>query len=116
MVTKTTENLKIMFKENGHLSICGNSIGIRPEKNFLPIIRWIKSYKGENLQIDIDLNFVNCSSVRMLSKAIKAADLNKSIKKKLIYWHYQDSDQEELGEIISSVVRSSMFKLKTKEN
>jgi hypothetical protein len=115
MITRSSDCPEIKFEKNGHLSIRGNSTGVKPERSFKPVIQWIRSYKGKKLKIDIDLDFVNCSSVRMLSRAIIAAELNHYIKKKYINWHYHNSEQEELGEIISSVVRSSMFKLTNKD-
>ena len=77
-----SKNPEIKFND-GLLSISGNSIGVSPELYFYPLIDWVKSFSGETLCIEIDLNKINCSSVKLLMKALVIADLNKNIKKNI---------------------------------
>jgi hypothetical protein len=114
-VKKSSKFPVIKFEQNGNLSISGNSISIKPEVNYNPLINWIGTYKGDSLRMEIDLDMVNCRSVKMLYQAIVTADLNNNIKKKYINWFYRDEEQQELGEMISSMLTSSKFQLTYRE-
>jgi hypothetical protein len=105
------QNPEIELNNTGHLKIKGNSIDVNPQERYMPLINWISNFDGENLKIDINLKNINCSSVKMLQQLITAADKNKSIKNKLINWHINDTDQEELGDMISSNVQYSNFNM-----
>jgi Domain of unknown function (DUF1987). len=105
---------RIVITEDGHLSISGNSISVRPEDSFVPLIKWLTAYKGEILNIDINLNIVSCRSLKLLLQAIMAADLNTEIKNKSITWFFDDREEEEIGEMISSNVKDSKFNLFSK--
>jgi hypothetical protein len=105
---------EIRFEKNSKLSISGRSISLRPESSYGPLISWIEAYQGDNLKIDIDLDIVNCSSVKMLLKALVTANENNHIKQRYIKWYYNDEEQEELGEMISSVANCSRFELTDK--
>lgn len=106
---------EIRYENCGRLSIKGNSTCITPETSYNQLIDWVGSYKGENLRIDVDINLINCSSVKLLMQTIVAADSNSSVKKKTICWYYSDDDQEELGEMISTMLRYSRFQLTQKD-
>jgi hypothetical protein len=109
--TGNFDSPEIRFERNSRLSISGNSISISPEASYDPLINWISSYKGESLHIEIDLNFVNCGSVKKILQTIKTVDKNEHIKTKQILWYYNDEEQEELGEMLSSMTTSSKFRL-----
>jgi len=107
----SSKHPEILITEDGHLSISGNSISVRPEDSFVPLIKWLTSYTGSNLTIEIDLNIINCGTVKLLLQAIVAADNNTHIKKRSITWFFKDEESQELGEMIFSNVNNSKFKL-----
>ena len=102
---------EILITEDGHLSISGNSISVRPEDSFVPLIKWITSYKGTNLSIEINLNIINCGTVKLLLKAMVAADANINIQKRSIIWFFKDEESQEIGEMILSNLKNSKLKL-----
>jgi hypothetical protein len=116
---KTRKNLfgnnskqpEIKFEHGTNLSISGNSISLSPEESFSPLIDWITKYKGDALNIIVNIDIINCRSVKLLQKAILAADANKNIKKKDITWYFKDTEDKELGDMIASNVKSTKFKL-----
>ena len=91
------------------LSISGNSVDVRPESVFTPLINWLSDYSGQTLKIDINLTLINCSSVKLLLQAMVAADLNNNIKQRNITWFFKDQDEMELGEMIFSNLNNSKF-------
>jgi len=96
---------------DGHLSISGNSIGLCPEESYSPVIRWVANYHGNSLKIEININMINCSSVKWLLQTIVAVDLNEKIKEKSITWFFKDKEEMELGDMIASNLKNSQFKL-----
>lgn len=104
-------NPEIELNDTGHVSIFGNSIDVNPVEKFMPLINWISKFDGENLKIDINLENLNCSSLKLLQQLINAADRNQSVKNKSINWYTNDKDQEELTDMISSDVRYSDFNI-----
>jgi len=102
---------EIKTRNETHLSISGNSIGLKPEDSFNPLINWIHTFKGETLNIDINLDLINCRSVKLLLTAMVTADNNEKIKHKNITWYFKDAEDKELGDMIASNLRNSRFKL-----
>lgn len=115
VITKGTfDGPEILLKTSSYLRISGNSTCIEPALSYNRLIDWIDGYKGDKLLIDIDLDYVSCRSVRYLSQAIVKADSNQYIKDKSINWHFKNEEQEELGEMLSSLIEHSEFLLKFK--
>jgi len=102
---------EIKIKNETHLSISGNSISLRPEDSFKPLISWISGFKGDTLNIDINLDLMNCRSVKLLLEAIVAVDINENISNKNITWYFKDAEDQELGDMIASNIKNSKFKL-----
>ena len=107
---KDSKHPQINFND-GHLRISGNSVAVEPEASYFPLINWMNSYNGKILRIEIDINRINCSSVKMLLTALKAADSNKNIKERSITWFFKDQDELELGDMIFSSLNHSRIKL-----
>lgn len=106
---------EILIEQNSCLSIHGNSTSTKPESSYNQLIEWIDEFEGDMLKIDIDLDHVNCRSIRLLSQAIFKADSKHNIKDKSIEWHFKDKEQKELGEMMSSLMEHTEFFLKFKE-
>ncbi len=102
---------KISLIANNHLSIRGNSIEIYPEPFYDKLINWLSIYKNYSITVDIQLDIINCSSLRMLFYAMLIADANTYVKEKQINWYYSDEDQEETGIILSLMLKNSGFNL-----
>lgn len=103
------KNPVIIFSDD-HLSIYGNSIDVKPENVFYPLINGLTNFTCDILKIEINLTLVNCSSVKLLLQAMVAADLNKKIKHRSINWFFKDKDELELGEMILSNLKNTKIK------
>lgn len=109
---KISEGLKnpIIIIDEEHLSISGNSIDVRPENAYYPLIDWLNKFSGTTLRIEINLTLINCNSVKLLLQAMVVADLNENIKEKSITWFFKDKDELELGEMIFANLKNTKIK------
>lgn len=102
---------EIKFEHGNNLNISGNSISLNPEDSFNPLIAWITSYKSNVLNIVVNLDLINCRSVKLLLKAMVAADENENIQSKRITWYFKDAEDKELGDMIASNIKNMKFNL-----
>ncbi len=93
---------EIVFKANGELRITGNS---RPEdgKNFFkPAFEWIEEFKEfspNNINLTLDLDYVNSVSVRILLTMLQT--LNGILEDKkafIVIWKYDKNDLDMLDQ------------------
>jgi len=98
---------QIEFNTNGSLSILGNCFPEDPRGFFVPIFSWLEEFKlshtGE-VELTIDLNYVNTSSIKILLELIQGVTGNFKSKTK-INWIYEieDEDMLEVGEDLEKV-------------
>jgi hypothetical protein len=102
---------EIKFEHDNNLSISGNSISLSPEDSFNPLIEWLASYQGDVLNIVVNLDLINCRSVKLLLKAMTAADENENIKTRHITWYYKDEEDKELGDMIAVNIKNTQFRI-----
>jgi len=93
-------------RDNKMLLIEGRSIPENPELVFRPLKNWIDRYfpEHENLNIKINLEYINSGSSKHLMSVLKILRLYQSNGKKLkIDWFYEEGDESilELGEHFS---------------
>jgi hypothetical protein len=98
---------QIEFKTTGDLSILGNCFPEDPKSFFVPITEWLTEFKAVHtgeVNLSIDLNYVNTSSVKILLELIQ--NLTGNFKSKVkINWIYEieDEDMLEVGEDLEKV-------------
>lgn len=98
---------QIDFNLNGELNILGNCFPEDPKLFFQPILAWLEEFKtthkGE-VNLTIDLNYVNTSSIKILLEIIQGVTGNFKSKAK-INWIYEleDEDMLEVGEDLEMV-------------
>lgn len=98
---------QVDFRLNGDFSIIGNCFPEDPKNFFAPILAWLEEFKGYytgEVNLSIDLNYVNTSSVKILLELIQ--NLTGSFKSKTkINWIYEieDEDMLEVGEDLEKV-------------
>jgi hypothetical protein len=98
---------QIEFKTSGELSILGNCFPEDPKSFFVPITAWLEEFKATHtgeVNLSIDLNYVNTSSVKILLELIQ--NLTGNFKSKVkINWIYEieDEDMLEVGEDLEKV-------------
>ena len=111
---------QIDFKTNGELSILGNCFPENPKVFFEPILKWLEDFKNNHkgeVNLTIDLNYVNTSSIKILLEIIQTVTGNFKSKAK-INWIYEieDEDMLEVGEDLEKVSEFKFnFQSKTQE-
>lgn len=90
---------QINFKLTGEFSIIGNCFPEDPKEFFRPILAWIEEFRsihhGE-VNLTIDLKYVNTSSIKILLEIIQGIKSNFKSKTK-IHWIYELDDEDMLG-------------------
>jgi hypothetical protein len=90
---------QINFKVNGDLSIIGNCFPEDPKRFFAPILAWFEEFKATHhgeVNLTIDLNYVNTSSIKTLLEIIQSIKLNFKSRTK-INWIYEIEDEDMLS-------------------
>lgn len=98
-IAGTTKTPEIEFKSDGNFYIKGNSYSENVGKFYLPIISWLdainltkKSFKSLN----IELNYINTSSIKQLLIIINKINTKVGDKAK-INWIYEKGDEDMLN-------------------
>jgi hypothetical protein len=108
--TKTTPAV-VFNQEKGEYKIIGRSIPADATVFFLPADKWadrfVQSFTGEEIAIDIMLDHLNTGSVRsILTVMTKFLRLKKSGKTVVVRWHFEQEDEDirDKGEEMSLIL------------
>ncbi len=102
----------INFCSDGRLIIEGRSSPEDVNKFYKPLIKWIVDLNIESVKLDINLEYFNSGSAKMLLELMKKLDANKSIKSLIVNWHYEEGDEDalEAGQIFEDLVKRAQFR------
>ncbi len=111
-INNTESTPEIDFKRSGQLSIKGKSLPEDPKRFYDPIFKWADNISAENVQLDVQLEYVNTSSSKRIIELVKSIDNNRNIKEINMNWFYEedDSDMLEFGEMIQHNLRHTKTK------
>lgn len=111
-INNTSITPEIDFKQSGYLSIKGKSLPENPEKFFGPVFKWAEDFSAKEVNIEINLEYVNTSSSKRIIEFLKKIDGNMKIQKIDLNWYYEEDDMDmlEFGEMI----QRSLKRVKTK--
>jgi hypothetical protein len=106
-INNTESTPEINFKGTGELSIKGKSLPEDPKKFYDPIFKWADDFSADNVELNIQLEYVNTSSSKRIIELVKSLDNNRKIKELKMNWFYEedDSDMLEFGEMIQHSLR-----------
>lgn len=108
-----TPTIKFDF-QNGNLLISGRSIPENSVEFYEPVISWLDEYKtssGNELAIDIKLEYFNTSSSKCILDLFKKLEELKDASKEInIKWYYEedDEDMEEAGQDFQAIINVPM--------
>ena len=100
---KTLDNLQleatksspsILFEKSGKLKIEGKAIPDNAITFFEPLFMWIQRLNSEDVDIDINLDYMNTSASMQLFGLLRKLDENCSIFKINVNWHYEEDDED----------------------
>jgi hypothetical protein len=109
-ISQTKNTPEITLNPAGFIKLRGRSIHENIIKFFLPVEDWINEYlksPAEVTCIDINLEYFNSASAKMLIKMFQKISLVQLKNRKLkVNWYYEEGDEDifERGEYFSSVL------------
>ena len=110
-ITRTKTSPDVLLSQKGIIKISGRSIHENIANFFKPVEAWISEYienPAEVTCLDINLEYFNSASAKLLIRIIqKIALVQLKNKKFIINWYYEEGDEDilERGEYFSSVVK-----------
>jgi len=112
LIEATHSTPAINFCSDGRLIIEGRSSPEDVNKFYKPLIKWIVDLNIESVKLDINLEYFNSGSAKMLLELMKKLDANKSIKSLIVNWHYEEGDEDalEAGQIFEDLVKRAQFR------
>ena len=99
------------FLVEGKLSIEGKVITENAVITFEPIFKWIESFTGDKIELDIKLEYMNTSASMQLYSLLNKIDEKDAIKKITVNWYYDEDDEEHLdtGELFEDRLERTEF-------
>ncbi len=112
LILQKTDSLPaICFMSTGEMKITGRALPEDAVRFFMPLFEWINGFTGENVNVEINLDYFNTSVSKQLLDLFKMIDKNPNIKNVSIKWMYEEGDEEmlESGEIYQELLPGFTF-------
>jgi len=106
VIEGTKQSPRVELNPTGELKIQGRCIIEDSVEFFKPIFKWVNCSTFKTLHIDINLEYINTSSVKQLYSLLILVKSNRDINNVYINWYYEEGDEDtlELGQDIESQV------------
>jgi hypothetical protein len=104
---KGTESVPMVsFKTNGEIKLEGRALVEDAFKFFQPLINWVKEFNGDEINIEINLEYFNTSVSKQLLDLFRTIDSNPNNRTVNVKWLYEEGDDEmqESGEIYEDLL------------
>jgi hypothetical protein len=101
----------VEFSNNGLLKITGRALPENAFDFFNPLIKWVRDFSCDELNIEINLEYFNTAVSKQLYDFLKTVENNQNYKKIQLKWFYEDGDDEilEAGEIYEELLPRIKF-------
>lgn len=112
LIEATPTTPAINFCTDGRLLIEGRSLPRNVHEFYKPLIEWSADLSVEAVIMDINMEYFNSASEKMLLTLLKSLDSNNRIKSLIINWHYEAGDDSvlETGQIFEELLRRVPFR------
>jgi hypothetical protein len=113
LIIEPTHNTPaIQFREEGSLLMEGRSMPEDVMKFYTPLLKWAADLNAQEVELDINLVYLNSSSIIMLLELLKVIDANNHIKTFYVDWHYDQDDEDilESAQIFEEILRKAQFR------
>ena len=102
----TRDTPKVTCNLDGTIFIIGRSLTEDPIPFYTPILSWIAQLNAENIEINIQLEYLNTSSSKQIFNLLKLAKENQSKKNIIVKWYYDENDEDgyEFGQELESLL------------
>lgn len=108
--TDTLPNVEMY--SNGNIKIEGRALPEDAVRFFHPIIIWINEFSGDNMHVDVNLEYFNTSVSKQLHDFFGILNSKPEHISISVVWHYEEGDDEmlESGEIYNELFPRFKFK------
>ncbi len=96
---------RVEFRNNGNLLLEGKSCPVNVTRFYYPLISWVTGLKADRVKFDINLEYINSSSVKNILELLKELEANRYVKEININWYYEEGDDDalETGQILQEL-------------
>ncbi len=96
---------RVEFRNNGNLLLEGKSCPVNVTRFYYPLINWVTGLKANRVKFDINLEYINSSSVKNILELLKELEANRYVKEININWYYEEGDDDalETGQILQEL-------------
>jgi hypothetical protein len=101
----------VELRNDGLIKINGRALPENAFDFFRPMIIWVKEYSGEEINIEINLEYFNTAVSKQLHDFLRTIEENPHTKKISLKWFYEEGDDEilESGEIYEELLPKIKF-------
>ena len=101
----------VELNDKGLIKISGRALPENAFDFFRPIIKWVKEFSAEEINIEINLEYFNTAVSKQLHDFLKTIEDNLHNKKINLKWFYEEGDDEilESGEIYEELLPRIKF-------
>jgi hypothetical protein len=112
LIEATPTSPAINFCTDGRLLIEGRSLPRNVHEFYKPLVEWINNLSVESVILDVNMEYFNSASEKMLLAMLMSLDANSRIKSLIINWHYEAGDDSvlETGQIFEELLKRVPFR------
>jgi hypothetical protein len=101
----------VKFETTGNFILHGRSIIPDAFSFYQPIIEWVMQQKISFVKFEINIDYYNTASSKMLLDLLKAIDTNNNVLKLDVIWHFEEDDEDTLehGQLIAEKLSKARF-------
>jgi hypothetical protein len=102
----------VRFSEEGSLAIAGKSLPENTVNFYKPLIEWAGHLSAEEVNLEINLEYLNSASTKNLMDLLRVLDINSQIKTLYVHWYYEADDEDilESGRIFEDFLAKAQFR------
>jgi hypothetical protein len=99
------------FETTGNFILRGRSIVPDAFCFYQPIVEWVKQQIISFVKFEINIDYYNTASSKMLFDILKAIDTNDNILKFDVIWHFEEDDEDTLehGQLLAERLSKARF-------
>lgn len=101
----------VIFLREGSMRIEGRIIPDNIISFFAPLHNWVRNLRCSKVIFDVDIEYMNTNASKELFLLLKALNDNLIIRNIIVFWHYEDEDDEhyETGRAIAEKLKRINF-------
>jgi hypothetical protein len=111
-IPATCSTPAVIFDGKDKLLIEGRSFPEDVDDFYRPLIEWTANLEINSLLIDINLEYINSASSKLLLHILKLLDANQHIAELSVNWRYEEGDEDvlESGQIYEELLFRTTFR------